>query len=427
MPDRLRAVLLLGLALAAAPVHAQPRTVAAGEAPEPATRWRVAAIQFSGNETTQPRVMLRELPFRVGDTVDEAHLERGRQAILDLGLFKAVEREQRHENGAVTVTYRVDERWYVLPIPRVDANADGQYSYGAQLRWNNLWGLNHTLRATWLLRESQREGVGRETQYVFSYGAPLINDSRWSLGFAAAHTERPVQTRLGVYDEQLLSVQAEASRSLGSGPPSQGWRIGTGLLYQRQDTSGLVAPYGEATAPVFTAGYRDLRFNVFSETGIQFGSRLELAGQGWGSDYDYAKLTAGLVRYWPFGNSPHQTLHFIAETGLNWEGPEGLDAFSLGGSSALRGYDRDFLQGDVYYRLAVEWVRPVVWPWLRVAVIGEAGAVAASPADFDAGDTFTSLGLGLRLRLPAFVDFEVEAGIALPLDGGKTRFFGGRV
>ena len=58
--------------------------IAAASAP------KVLAIRFAGNHTTRPSTMLRELTFGVGDAYDAERVEASRQAIQDLGLFRAV-------------------------------------------------------------------------------------------------------------------------------------------------------------------------------------------------------------------------------------------------------------------------------------------------------------------------------------------------
>lgn len=421
----LTSVLLIVLTgLASAVVRAQPEPPGVpdlGAAP-------VVEIRFVGNRVTRPKVMLRELPFSVGETVDAEGIERGRQAILDLGLFKSVRAERRQEGQGWVVSYTVQEKWYVLPTPRFDVNGDRQYSYGAQLAWDNLWGLNHSLLIYGQQRDPQLQGVGNETQYFAGYFAPLIWDSRWSLGANAGYTARPVFSSQGPYEERFESAQVLASRSLSSGSPSQGWNLGTGLYWQRQDSSGLIAPYGQATAAVASLGYRDLRFQVFSEEGLQAGARLETAVQGLASDYDYTRLGLGATRFLYIGDTPHQNLNLRGDLGLNWQGPAGRRSYSLGGTYTLRGYDPDFLRGDAYYRVAAEYLRPVGWRWLRLLVIAEAGTAGSSPGDLPDQRVYSSLGLGVRLRLPTFVNFEVEAGVAVPLSGGGGfRLFGSRV
>ena len=423
-----RAASLLLAACATGLAQAQPASPEPLPALAASETLPVLEIRFVGNRVTRPKVMLRELPFAAGEPADASAVERGRQAILDLGLFKSVQAVREQTAAGVVVTYTVREKWFVLPTPRVDANGDRQYSYGAQLSWDNLWGLNHSLLILGQQRDLQFEGVGKETQYVLGYFAPFVADSRWSLGFDGSYVERPRLTVDGSYEERFQSLQLIGTRALSPGPPSQGWRIGTGVFWQRQDTDRLVAPYGEATAPVATLSYRDLRFRVYSEEGFQAGARLETAVEGVGSDYAYTRFGAGATRFLALGDTPHQSLHLRGDIGLNWQGPPGRNSYALGGSYTLRGYDPEFLVGDGYYRVAAEYLRPVGWRWLRLLVIAEAGSTGRDPADLPDNRVYCSVGLGLRLRLPTFVNVEVEAGVAWPLSGGGgLRVFGSRV
>lgn len=386
------------------------------------------AITFVGNKTTRPRTLLRELPFKVGDQVTAAQLEAGRQAIQNLNLFKRVTLEQRFDaEGGVEAVYRLDEKWYVLGYPRVDANSNGEYAYGAQLDWNNLWGLNHTLRVSALRKETKRDGVGMEQSLVLGYAAPQVFDSLWSVGLGSSYTERPVDSELGRYSERLEGYQAIASRALDSSTPNQGWSVGAGALWTRQQTSTGVAQYGDALGPVGILNYRDLKFNIYSEQGLAFSSRADVAKQGVGADYDFLRLTSAVIRYWRVGATPHQTLHVFGDTGLNWAGPNGVRNFTLGGVDGLRGYEHGYREGNAYFRVGTEFARPIFRPWLRAVVIAEAGNVYAEPNEFDVGDLRASIGLGLRLRLPMFVNVQLEAGIALPLSGGKPRIFAGQL
>lgn len=388
----------------------------------------LSAIHFVNNDITQTRTMLRELQFKPGDVVTVEQLEQGRQAIQNLGLFKKVTATTAlDEQGGVVVTYNLTERWYLLAYPRVDANANGEYAYGLQADWNNLWGLNHTLRLSLLRKETKREGIGKENNFVVGYNAPQILDSRWSLNVGGAFIERPASNALGQYNERFQSYQVIGSRALSEGQPNQGWSVGSGLVWTHQSTDTGVGAYGEALSPVGIAGYRDLRFNVYSEEGLVYGSRLDVAKQGVAADYDFARLTMNAARYIRVGSTPHQTVHFIGETGMNWEGPESVRTFTLGGVGALRGYPHGFREGNAYYRVAAEWLRPVFKPWLRALVIAEAGNVYAQPNEFEATDIKASLGVGFRIRVPFLVNQELEIGIALPVDGGGPRFFAGQV
>lgn len=398
------------------------------ETPPTESKRMVNTIRFVGNKTTRERTLLRELPFKPGDAVSTEQLEAGRQAIQNLNLFKKVTLAERPDgSGGVEAVYEVQEKWYVLGYPRVDANSNGEYAYGVQLDWNNVWGLNHTLRVSALSKETKRVGIGKERNLAVGYAAPQIFDSLWSLGLASSYTERPVNDAFGQYNERLEAYQALASRALDSARPNQGWSLGAGALWTAQHTSTGVAQYGEAFGPVGVLNYRDLKLNIYSEQGLSFTSRVDAAKQDFGADYDFARVTLAAIRYWRVGDTPHQTVHVFGDTGMNWDGPRSVRNFTLGGVGGLRGYQRGYREGNAYFRFGTEWARPLFKPWLRTVVIAEAGNVYAQPNEIELSDVKASIGLGLRLRLPMFVNVQVEAGIAFPLAGGAPRFFAGQV
>ncbi len=405
---------------------AKPSSLKGEPSAEPAMR--LSTIRFIGNKTTRERTLLRELAFKPGDAVTADQLEAGRQAIQNLNLFKKVTLAQHpDDSGGVEAVYEVQEKWYVLGYPRVDANSNGEYAYGVQLDWNNVWGLNHTLRVSALNKETKRVGIGKERNLAVGYAAPQIFDSLWSLGLGSSYTERPVSDGFGQYNERLEAYQALAFRALDSERPNQGWSLGAGALWTGQHTSTGVAQYGEAFGPVGVLNYRDLKLEIYSEQGLTFTSRVDAAKQDFGADYDFARVTLAAIRYWRVGATPHQTVHVFGDTGMNWDGPRSVRNFTLGGVGGLRGYQRGYREGNAYYRVGTEWARPLFKPWLRTVVIAEAGNVYAQPNEFEAGDIKASIGLGLRLRLPMFVNVQLEAGFALPIGGGAPRFFAGQV
>lgn len=413
---------------AAAPlVETVPAAIAA-ESRSAQTPLTLRAIRFTGNGTTRERTLLRELPFAPGDAVTSAQLEAGRQAIQNLNLFKEVKLLlQTDAQGGVEATYALREKWYLLGYPRVDANSNGEYAYGAQLDWNNVWGLNHSLRISALKKETKRIGIGKEQNLAVGYNAPQVFDSLWSVGVGGSYTERPVSDAFGNYNERLEAYQVLASRALDPLQPNQGWSLGAGALWTRQSTSTGVAEYGEAFGPVAVLGYRDLKFDIYSEQGLTFNGRLDSAKENLGADYDFVRVTAAAIRYWPLGTTPHQTVHVFGDTGLSWDGPNSVRNFTLGGVGGLRGYPRGFREGNAYFRVGTEVARPLFKPWLRGVVIAEAGQVYGEPNEFEPGETRACIGLGLRLRLPMFVNVQIEAGVAFPVDGGAPRFFAGQV
>jgi outer membrane protein assembly factor BamA len=412
---RLSAMLLLCIA----------GTAFAQQDPAPSPPPLIREIAFEGNETTQPKVMLREILIAVGEPADPDRIERSRQAILDLRLFRSVEVRQEPVADGVRVVFVVREKWYLLPLPRLGYDSDHHLSYGGQLLWSNVAGLNQTARVNLV-----RSGSGDNTERSLSgsYDIPFFDGSQWSMNLSAGHDHGP-QTYPVAYDETTDNAQVILSKGLSGPPLSQGWRAGGGVLWLNESASGIGAPEsnGYATALVGVASYRDLRYLVYSEVGTTFDFRTEIASREVLSDYSYEMLKADWRRYTQIGATPYQSLNYAISGGARFEGPNHGSAFALGGRSTLRAYSSDFLEGNAYYRFAVEYLHPLGWDWLRGLVVLEAANAMDRANDIEFNRVRTSLGLGVRLRVTWLVNFEVEAGAAVPLDRrGSPRFFGGK-
>lgn len=401
---------------------------AAAEAPWP----RIEAIRFEGNAVTRPQVLQRELDVAIGDPADPDALERSRQAILDLGLFREVKiLTEPTPQGGVTLAVKVREKRYLLPLPRIDTSSDKDVSYGAKLRWSNVGGRNHQLDLGWQQGRFPNSTVRRrEREVSVSYSAPHLGDTQWGAQLRLEQLERttPTAIALDTFQETFRKVELLAVRDLTQGRPRHGWRVGGGLLLEDQRAEGEFAPAsdGRATAAVGVASFEDLRFHIYSETGHRFSARLQAAADGWGSDYGYSRFAANYFRSREWGEGAHQTWHLLGLVGQRSGGPGTRDEFDLGGSSRLRGYESDFLKGDRVYYGGLEVLKPLGRDWLRGVVLLEAGGTDSDQDGLRNGSPFASIGLGVRLRLARFVGLEIEIGVAYPLrGGGGARIFAG--
>lgn len=384
----------------------------------------IREIVFSGNDTTRSDVLLREMVVHVGDPADPDRIERSRQAIQDLRLFRSVDLREELAGDGIRLLITLREKYYVLPLPRASANSDGQYSYGLGVRWWNVWGLNHTLHAVVEQGNRQEEGRGDLLQYRASYDVPFVFDSPFGLGLSVAHSEEAVTDPLP-YDEFSNSARWELSRALGDGPASQGWRIGSGLQWLSQERIGPGAPEsaGQATALVLFAKFNDMHSNIYSEQGSRFSFEAQGTAGTLASDYGYHELIAAYERSWAVGGMPHRTLGVFAEGGVHDGGPEGAPpAFSLGGTDTLRGYPLRIERGNSYYYGGLEFLQPLRWEWLRAVAFVEAGNVIGEGSNGDPGAVYADVGIGLRLRMNWFVRTELNVGYAVPLvDAGEGR------
>lgn len=407
-----------------------------GQALAPAPAYpAIVEIAFAGNGTTRPSTMLREMVVHVGDPADPARIEKSRQGVQDLGLFRSVTVEQFPVAGGVKLLFTVKEKYYIIPAPRADTNSDGQYAYGVQLRWYNVLGLNHIMRLTLLEKDRRQSGRGKSLSYDASYLAPFVFDTPYGLDLSYAHATETVDASadgtIPAYDEIAQGARAILSRSFSiDGVASHGYRWGGGLQWGavRNQGEGAPAASGAATGFVVNGAYSDQRFNVYSEAGPKWSFEYALATQRFFSDHAYSMITAHYDDAWYVGDTPHQTVAVFAEGGT-YHGPHSAvgGAFQLGGAGDLRGYRHNFLAGDHYYYAGVEALRPIHWDWLRAVVFFESGNAFAEDHEFTVDDSYADAGLGLRVRMTWFVKFELNVGYAWPLkdagDGLGGRFF----
>lgn len=391
---------------------------------------RIASLRFEGNKVTRESTLLREIPLVAGDRADPAAVDAGRQALLDLELFREVEaRTETREDGRVDLVYRLREKRYLLPIPRVDTSSDGDTSYGLQLRWNNVAGLGHRLNAYAERGEYPEDRRRREERSLrLGYDAPFVLRDRYDLRLDLEQVDRVIPLDVATYDERARRFELLVIEDRRSDRPREGWIVGAGLLFDDRESTGAAAPPsdGTALALVGVATYADERYHVFSETGRRAAFRIESAASALGSDYSYTRLTADAVHAFALGDvDAHHSLRWLGSAGAVIAGTGSRDEFGLGGSGRLRGYPSDFLIGNRYAYGAVEYLRPLRWDWLRLLVVAETGTADDDIAGVADGRVRSSIGIGLRIRVPWFVGVELEVGVAKPLSGGDVRVFAG--
>lgn len=162
-----------------------------------ATMVTVGQIEITGNKKTKEFIMLREIPFRTGESYPLSVLlekfEDARRQLMNTTLFHSVVVAARNFEGSIIhVQVTVKERWYLFPVPYlkpVDRNLNqwvveqkaslNRVNYGAKLLYNNATGRNDKLR---MLLVS-----GYTRQVSFSYDRLYIDKAlKWGLrvGFA---------------------------------------------------------------------------------------------------------------------------------------------------------------------------------------------------------------------------------------------------
>ncbi len=393
----------------------------------------VDVIRFSGNKKTQEIVMRQEMLVREGDPLDLARIERSRQAIMNLGLFKSVDAQVLQEEGHNVLLIAVEERFYILPLPLLDARLDeAEYSYGMELRYDNLMGLNQRLKLTY---EHDKTADGetpmrRESSLSYSYPRVLGSNDNFSLNGNVIREELielDNEIITGSYRRDSRNLGFRVSRWLAAESISQGWVLGGGMaiaqrIYDQQRGSGENYDNSQALEVNVSLDYSAIEEYPYHREGSAYGYWLSVSMPGMGSDYTYNRVDFYHRNYHPLGfidASLHTQVKLGLANGNRFDAP----AFSVGGGSSIRGYEGEVAQGNAMLQLNAEYHHHLSgYRQLRGVVFMDAGNAWSGGTDLNLGKLFSSAGVGLRWRVQSFVDMTLRLDIAYAIDAKETKF-----
>ena len=157
----------------------------------------ISAIQITGNQQTREHIILRELTFKVGDTINPGSeawalsLERSKQNLINSALFQTVDMGTTTTQANVEVSIKVSERWYTWPeftLRNAEPNFNiwwenkdfNRLNYGVSVTRENFrgrlerlrlrfqWGFAREVRLNYTIpyiNKRQRSGVGISARY----------------------------------------------------------------------------------------------------------------------------------------------------------------------------------------------------------------------------------------------------------------------
>lgn len=170
-------IVLLGLSLINRNVFAEETDLLLIKDKE---RVRIDSIQVRGNDITEDFIILRELTFKMGDSVTGKTLRFNRERVYSLKLFNRVDFKIVTEHDKNILEILLYETWYLYPIPfvRLDNGDFDKATYGFNILYKNFRGRNETLRA--------KVGIGYDPTYSIYYDNPALffeDDIGMSFGF----------------------------------------------------------------------------------------------------------------------------------------------------------------------------------------------------------------------------------------------------
>ena len=187
-------------------------------------------IVIDGNKVTKKQIILRELPFSVGDVVSEKDLkdqiEISEQNLLNTGLFNDVNITpiKTFKNDLI-VLIELKELWYIFPSPifsLVDPNFNlwwrtkdlSRVNYGLSYLQKNFRGRNERL--------SVKVQGGYSQKYVLSYQIPGINNKRTLGLLLSANYSQFSEVTVGTLNNYRVFYDDKSGRTM----ESTGYRVG---------------------------------------------------------------------------------------------------------------------------------------------------------------------------------------------------------
>lgn len=388
------------------------------------------AIHFAGNKTTRPEVMLQEMSIQVGDAVDAQRIEESRQAIMNLGLFSEVQTEVREEDAGPVLLITVKEKFYILPIPRLGLNQEGEADYGLELRFDNLRGLNQRLKLLHVTKDSVSGDTPLRRESSLSYTYPRLIGTPYQLSLGLKHVREDLAPEedgetVASYSHQTHEYGIGLSRWLRETGPSQGVRFGgrIGLRDELYDHHSGVEDYYVAGRDVQFRGfveYYGIHEETYRRVGEAYGYTFE-AGVPELGDFSYQRHLLHYRRYLPRGD---HNLNYRLYLGLAGGEAYGEPAFELGSANTLRGYEEEYLTGNALLLGSVEYLFPLFgYRPLRGALFVDAGNVQEDIGSADLGDFKFGAGLGLRWKVQFLVDVTIRVDVAWGLEAGTQMTY----
>lgn len=429
------AVLVVWLALAPVAAAEDPAAPVA----TPAAPGVIGAIVFSGNKVTQERILRQEMLVKEGDPADATRIERSRQAIMDLGLFVWVHATLVPGEGGQVLRIDVKEKYYILPVPKLNRDDNYHYTLGAELTVDNIAGLNQQIKLRYEHEDATGLAGGQVTTYSLDFNSPRLVGTPFLLSAGISETRTPAEIDSGgvvttLYRQQAWSANAQLSRWLNSTGLSKGWQAGGGLIWRRNNydyVSGSPSDQfadAQAVGVIAHVGFVDVHDYLFSRGGVDYGYNGEYGVPVLGSDALYSRHEFYFRKFLLLDGRPHENIDMQFRLGLSSGDmfPSDTYAYGIGGNKTLRGYPSGAFTGNAFFVTNIQYLRPLfgynVW---RGVVFVDAGNTYPSNNELHLGDLHWDVGVGMRLRLKSFVKIDLRLDAAYAYDTGEWRYFAG--
>lgn len=383
---------------------------------------------------TRPFIVTREFETQPGDVFQQDRIQRDLERVFGLGIFDDVRLSLDpgdEDPRKVKVVVNIDEGNTGSVGAAVGFNLRGDVFGSVSYQQDNLGGNNQTLRTEFQLSES-------ELLFDVSFTDPWIAGDPHRTSYTVNGFNRRSISLIfdgGDTDIDLPNGDTPRVNRLGGGvsfgrPLDDGWSGSVGLEYQRvsiRDSDGDLSPQDQLGNDLsFSGDGRDDLLSVpvsfvwdqrNSPLAPTSGSLLRLGTEqtipvGKGTIF-FNRVRASYSRYLPvnfirLGDGP-QTIALNVQGGTVIGDLPPYEAFSLGGTNSVRGYDEgDLGSGRSFVQATAEYRFPLFTSFLGGALFVDYGSdlgsgtdVPGDPAEIRGkpGDGF-GYGAGIRVQTP---------------------------
>jgi outer membrane protein insertion porin family len=412
----------------------------------------ISNIIVQGNTKTRTHVIMRELNTQVGDVFKVDVFRRDLERIYNLQLFEDIK-----------PSFELDEnKQVVLYITVVEART-GQVGFGAG------YSSNDGLLGTISYSERNFRGVGQRLtalgqiggpnpDFQLSFYNPWIDRDHTSFsieGFLFNESDRirdpddpdvvtPFELKriggsIGVVrpmnDTVTLSLTFKTLNGTVTFTDDEGNPLPPDQIPELSENEWVRSNLIDGTTNTFTSelAYDTRDFSLDPSQGALARAQLSMIGQFLGGDYDAFKyevelrefllLSGGTEDISDLSPNRFRENHVLAVRIL-YGGSTGdlplIERFEMGGQYTVRGTEETAQSGDTALLFNSEYRFPVGGN-LSGAVFFDAGTAAPPGEGLDFGNMLTTVGIGVRYRIPFFGIAPIRLDYGWDLDEGKGR------
>jgi len=325
---------------------------------------KIDSIKIRGNDITEDFIILRELTFKTGDTVNYAILKYNEDRIYSLGIFNTVNLIPHFVNDTATLYIDVKESWYIWPIPfaKLKDRSWDKLTYGIDINVKNFRGRNELLRT--------KIGFGYDPNVSITYSNPLLfYDQNISLGLGLVYGKmNNISYRAKkLYGGDFEQKYSDFSLTLGKRFNLFNYLFINGSFQYIEAPRYIkgISASNKRTDRMFSAGasyiFDSRNLVQFPDNGVYLNASYQFKGMGI-NDIDYNILNIDFREYRPVIGGLSAKWRFYMRQAFGSLVPY-YDYSFLGYSERVRGYFNTSAEGDCAYMASFELKYPIIKEW----------------------------------------------------------------